>query len=83
MRLSGISAPEVLADSYDQALDLVAAGCGVMLTLTTCAERHAREDVEYRSVIGVTPMAIDLVWRAHTEFALMVSQLTSSVLDSP
>ncbi|MCW3047327.1 MAG: LysR family transcriptional regulator [Solirubrobacterales bacterium] len=55
--------PALLVDSYDEALDFVAAGCGHFLTLASCTERHSREDVTYLPRLDLPNVPICLVWR--------------------
>ena len=54
---------ELLADSYDDALDLVAADSGLFLTLASCAQRHSREDVVHVPRLDLPEGTVFLSWR--------------------
>jgi DNA-binding transcriptional LysR family regulator len=55
---------ELAVDSYDEALDMVAAGDHVLLTTAACVQRHDRPDVAYIDQPHISPSPIYLVWRA-------------------
>ncbi|HEX4345496.1 MAG TPA: LysR family transcriptional regulator [Solirubrobacteraceae bacterium] len=56
--------PDIVASSYEEALDHVAADNGKLLTLATCAQRHARLDVKHLPLPGIPQATIYLAWRA-------------------
>lgn len=81
--VSGVDPPWASnARTFEEALDLAAAGCGVVMAPALVSERHPRTDVRFVPVIDMPPVPIHVAWR-HDDASSVVAEFVAAVRELP